>query len=188
MESSSKRSSVSLIPTRPASASKWITAFVEPPKASTVVIAFSNEELRKISRGLRSSHTISTIRRPERLAILMWLESTAGIALAPARVKPRTSATLVMVDAVPMVMQVPADRAIPSSISFHACRSILPARRSAQYLATSDPLPKICPCQLPRSMGPAGTKMAGIFMLIAPIRSAGVVLSQPPSRTHPSAG
>jgi hypothetical protein len=37
-------------------------------------------------------------------------------------------------------------------------------------------------------MGPAGTKMLGRFMLMAPIKSAGVVLSQPPISTAPSAG
>ena len=39
-----------------------------------------------------------------------------------------------MVDAIPMVMQVPAERAIPSSICVQACTSMLPARRSDQYL------------------------------------------------------
>ena len=42
--------------------------------------------------------------------------------------------------------------------------------------------------QLPRSIGPAGRKIAGRFMLIAPISSAGVVLSQPPISTTPSIG
>jgi hypothetical protein len=37
-------------------------------------------------------------------------------------------------------------------------------------------------------MGPAGTKIAGMFALAAPIISAGVVLSQPPIRTAPSKG
>ena len=36
--------------------------------------------------------------------------------------------------------------------------------------------------------GRAGMKIAGRFMLIAPISSAGVVLSQPPISTQPSAG
>ena len=50
------------------------------------------------------------------------------------------------------------------------------------------PLPSTSPRQLPRSIGPAGTKMAGRSALIAPISSAGVVLSQPPSSTTPSTG
>ena len=64
----------------------------------------------------------------------------------------------------------------------------MPAQRSAQNFQMSVPLPSGCPFQLPRSIGPAGRKMAGRFMLIAPISSPGVVLSQPPIRTAPSTG
>src|SRR5579864_3683694 len=134
-----------------------MTALVEPASASTAVIALSNEEAFRMSLGLRSSQTISTIRRPERFAILGWFESTAGIELAPGREKPSVSAMLVIVEAVPIVMQVPGERAIPFSISCQAFRSMLPALRSDQYFITSEPLPRTWPCQLPRSMGPAGT-------------------------------
>ena len=37
-------------------------------------------------------------------------------------------------------------------------------------------------------IGPAGTKMVGRFIASAPMMSAGVVLSQPPISTQPSAG
>ena len=87
-----------------------------------------------------------------------------------------------------MVMQVPKERAIPSSISRHVHSSIVPARRSAQYFQTSVPDPSGCPRQLPRNIGPAGTKMNGRFALVAPMTIAGTVLSQPPSRMAPSAG
>src|SRR2546430_14302335 len=103
LENWSKRSSAILIPALPAKASMWITAFVDPPRANTAAMALLKEASRKISRGFKFSHTISTMRRPERLAILAWLESTAGIALAPGRDRKSTSATLVMVEAVPMV-------------------------------------------------------------------------------------
>src|SRR5882762_12037109 len=87
LENWSNRSSARWIPARPDNASKWITALVEPPRANTAAIALLKEASRKISRGFKSSHTSSTMRRPERLAILAWLESTAGIALAPGREK-----------------------------------------------------------------------------------------------------
>ena len=87
-----------------------------------------------------------------------------------------------------MVMQWPGDRAIPSSISAHCASLTLPARFSAQYFHTSEPLPSGWSRQLPRSIGPAGMKIAGRFMLIAPISNAGVVLSQPPINTAPSTG
>jgi hypothetical protein len=44
------------------------------------------------------------------------------------------------------------------------------------------------PWKLPRSIGPAGRKTAGMFMLVAPSSSPGVVLSQPPISTAPSTG
>ena len=39
-----------------------------------------------------------------------------------------------------------------------------------------------------RSIGPAGMKMVGRFIANAPMMRAGVVLSQPPISTQPSAG
>src|SRR5437667_12417423 len=98
----------------------WITAFVDPPRANTAAMALLKEASRNISRGFKSSHTISTMRRPERLAILAWLESTAGIALAPRRDKPSTSATLVRGEAAPMLVQVPAEAEMPPSLLFQA--------------------------------------------------------------------
>jgi hypothetical protein len=62
----------------------------------------------------------------------------------------------IMVAAVPMTMQVPKERAMPPSISFHSSVVILPARFSVQYFHTSEPEPRYSPFQLPRSMGPAG--------------------------------
>jgi hypothetical protein len=85
-------------------------------------------------------------------------------------------------------MQWPGERAMPFSISSHASSDRLPARFSAQYFQTSEPEPRNWPRQSPRSIGPAGRNAAGRFMLIAPISSAGVVLSQPPISTAPSAG
>ena len=81
-----------------------------------------------------------------------------------------------MVAAVPMVMQVPNERAMPPSISFHCSSVILPARFSSQYFQVSEPEPSTWPCQLPRNIE------------IAPINRPGVVLSQPPNKTAPSIG
>ena len=65
---------------------------------------------------------------------------------------------------------------------------IVPARSSSQYFQLSEPEPRVFPPQLPRSIGPAGRKMLGKFMLVAPSSSPGVVLSQPPISTAPSIG
>ena len=48
--------------------------------------------------------------------------------------------------------------------------------------------PSSSPFQFPLSCGPPVTKIAGMSALAAPISNAGVVLSQPPSKTTPSSG
>ena len=70
-------------------------------------------------------------------------ESAAGIDDAPGSIMPSASAAAAIVDAVPIVMQVPNERAMPSSISRHAHSSSVPARRSAQYFHTSVPEPSV---------------------------------------------
>ena len=50
----------------------------------------------------------------------LWLESAAGIEEAPVSVMPSASTAAVIVDAVPIVMQWPCERAIPSSSSRQA--------------------------------------------------------------------
>ena len=60
---------------------------------------------------------MSTMRFPVRVAITAWRESAAGIEAAPGNVMPSASAALVMVEAVPIVMQWPGERAMPCSIS-----------------------------------------------------------------------
>jgi hypothetical protein len=131
-------------------------ALVDPPSAINTVMAFSNDPRVRMSRGFRSSHTISTMRLPEAVASRPWLESTAGTAEPPGSVSPRVSVMAVMVDAVPITMQVPGERAMPPSISFQSASVMLPARSSAQYFQASLPLPRVSPRQFPRSIGPAG--------------------------------
>ena len=176
------------MPARRAIATRCTTALVDPPRASTATIALSMLAGVTMSVGFKSSQTMSTMRRPVSLAILEWRESAAGIDAAPGSVNPSASVAEVIVDAVPIVMQWPGERAMLPSISCHVSSVMVPARNSAQYFQVSDPLPSVPPCQSPRSIGPPGMKIAGRFMLIAPITSAGVVLSHPPISTHPSAG
>jgi hypothetical protein len=101
----SKRARSSEKPARRAMAIRCTTELLEPLSASTVTTALSNDALLSTSLGLRSSHTISTMRRPVSDAICAWRESAAGIDEKPGSTKPSTSAALVMVDAVPIVMQ-----------------------------------------------------------------------------------
>ena len=82
-------------------------ALVEQPIAIATVMALSNASRVRIFAGVRSSQTISTMRRPDSAAMRMWLASAAGIDEAPGSVMPSASAIAIMVAAVPMVMQVP---------------------------------------------------------------------------------
>jgi hypothetical protein len=141
-----------------------------------------------MSDGFRSFHTMSTISLPVSVAIAAWRESGAGMDEAPGSVKPNASTAPVRVEAVPMVMQCPAERAMPCSTPCQSSSVMLPARSSAQYFQLSLPDPSTAPPQSPRSIGPAGMKTVGKSIENAPISRAGVVLSQPPIRTQPSAG
>ena len=101
----SKASMSSLRPARRASAIRCTTALVEPPIARTADTALWIESAVIRSDGFRSSQTMSTMRFPVRVAITAWRESAAGIEAAPGNVMPSASAALVMVEAVPIVMQ-----------------------------------------------------------------------------------
>ena len=93
-----------------------------------------------------------------------------------------------MVDAVPMVLQVPAERDMPPSAARKSSRLMVPALTCSLSCHTTVPEPMSWPLCLPLSIGPPVTTMAGTSQLAAPISSAGVVLSQPVSNTTPSMG
>ena len=87
-----------------------------------------------------------------------------------------------------MVMQCPAERCMQDSASVNSCWVILPALRSSLKRQTSVPEPISLPRNLPFSIGPPETTMAGTSQLAAPMMSDGVVLSQPHISTTPSMG
>ncbi len=74
------------------------------------------------------------------------------------------------------------------SASWNSSTVILPARTSSDMDQMLVPEPMSVPRYLPVSIGPPETAMAGMSTLAVPIRSEGVVLSQPTSRTTPSSG
>ncbi len=61
-----------------------------------------------------------------------------------------------MVAAVPMVMQVPGERAMVSSMSCQSRSVMRPARSSSQYFQVSEPEPSVWSRQWLFSIGPAG--------------------------------
>ena len=115
--SRSQSSSVRSTPMRPAIASRWTTALVDPPIAPLTMIAFSKDWRVRIFDIRRSSRTISTMRRPAIRASTLRRESTAGIAALVGRPIPSASTIDAIVDAVPMVMQWPAERDMQLSAS-----------------------------------------------------------------------
>ena len=101
---------------------------------------------------------------------------------------PSASAMQAIVDAVPIVMQWPQDRAMPLSAASASSWVIRPATSSASNRHTWVPEPTSPPRNLPFSMGPPVTMIAGRSVLAAAMSIAGVVLSQPDSSTTPSSG
>src|SRR5579864_1398320 len=116
-------------------------AFVEPLIAMSTAMALWKASAVRMSRGFKSSQTMSTMRLPQSSDMRTWLESGAGMDDAPESVMPSASASDAIVDAVPMVIQKPGDRAMQASMSFHSCSLMLPAQRSVQYFQRSVPLP-----------------------------------------------
>ena len=104
----SKRSSVSGTPTRPASASRWTTAFVLPPSAIRSVIALSNASRGEDLRGAEPLARKLDRTRAGRLAPRGRAQrSSAGIDAVPGRHIPSASTIDVIVDAVPISLQWP---------------------------------------------------------------------------------
>ena len=131
---------------------------------------------------------MATMRRPVSWAITRRRLSTAGIAAQPGRLMPNASAIEFIVDAVPMTMQWPAERDMEASASMKSASVISPALTSSANRQTSVPEPMSWPRNLPFSIGPPESTIAGTSHEAAPIKSAGVVLSQPVISTTPSTG
>ena len=84
-----------------------------------------------------------------------------------------------MVEAVPMVLQWPADGAEARAVSKNSSSSIWPAARRRRLFQIAVPEPTSSPSKYPSSMGPPESTMAGMSTVEAAMIAAGVVLSQP---------
>ena len=143
--SASRSSSVRSTPARRAMAMRCTTALVEQPVAIATIAALRTAAGVTTRSGVSSSHTMSTMRRPQGADMRWWPESGAGIEEAPGSVSPIASTMAVMVEAVPMVMQVPTERAMPPWTPRHSSSVMLPARRSSQHFQASEPEPSTRP-------------------------------------------
>src|SRR4051812_1416969 len=110
------------------------------------------------------------------------------MAALPGSETPSASTMLAIVDAVPIVMQCPFERCMQDSAAVNSSCDILPARTSSDICHTPVPEPSCLPRNCPDSIGPPDRPMVGRLQLAAPIKSDGVVLSQPMSNTTPSSG
>ena len=98
------------MPARPAIAARWISALVEPLVACSTTEALRSAAALRISRGRGPpARAIATARSPVASASRMRSAETDGAEAAPGSMKPRVSASVAMVSAVPITMQVPAD-------------------------------------------------------------------------------
>src|SRR5271163_142387 len=122
-----------------------MAALVDPPKAMYATTPLRKAALLAILPMRRSSLTIWTMREPQAEAMRTCPESAAGIDDAPVSVSPIASMIEVMVEAVPMVLQVPMVRVILDSSSIQSCSEILPARYSSQYFLVCVPAPVFTP-------------------------------------------
>src|SRR5262245_52551884 len=90
---------------------RLIGALVEPPSAEFTRIALRKAVRVRMSEGLRSACTISTICRPVRQAHSCRSRYGAGIAALPGSDSPSASVSEFIVVAVPIVLQKPVDGA-----------------------------------------------------------------------------
>ena len=85
------------------------------------------------------------MRRPASWEVEYLRASTAGIAALPGNCTPSASVTHAIVDAVPMVIQLPLERAEQLSIAKNSSIVIFPARSSSLYFHTAVPEPRVFP-------------------------------------------
>ena len=107
-------------------ASRCSTALVEPPKAMTTAMAFSNASLVRICRAVMPWRSISTTAIPLRRAKPSRRRSTAGGAADPGSDMPSASAAEAIVLAVYMPPQAPSPGQMAFSISVTCSRVIRP--------------------------------------------------------------
>src|ERR687886_2266465 len=110
------------------------------------------------------------------------------MAAQPGSDRPSTSATEFMVEAVPMVLQWPADGADASAVSKNCSSSIWPAASRRLLFQMAIPEPTSSPSNQPSSIGPPESTIEGMFTVEAAMIEEGVVLSQPVVSTTASKG
>ncbi len=173
-----------------AMASRCSTALVDPPKAMTTAMAFSNASLVMIWRAVIPRRSISTTASPDLRANPSRRRSVAGGAAEPGIDIPIASATDAMVFAVYMPPQAPSPGQMARSMASTSARDILPAAHAptaskASMIVTvlSEPSDILA---IPGRIEPAYRNTEARSSRAAAISIPGSDLSHPASRTDPS--
>ena len=163
---------------------------VEPPKAMTTAMAFSNASLVMIWRAVIPRRSSSTTASPDLRANPSRRRSVAGGAAEPGIDIPIASATDAMVLAVYMPPQAPSPGQMARSMASTSARDILPAAQAptaskASMIVTvfSEPSESLA---MPGRIDPAYRNTEARSSRAAAISIPGSDLSQPASRTDPS--
>ena len=122
-----KSSRCSSTPASLAIASRWSTAFVEPPTADVRAMAFSNAGLVMIIRGVMPSSSMRTTAAPAALASAWRRASIAGGDAEPGRLMPIASPIELIVLAVNIPPQAPSPGQARRSISSRSSSLNVPA-------------------------------------------------------------
>ena len=123
----SKSSIVKSMPKSRAIATRWSTAFVEPPVAATDATAFSKDSFVTSDRGVTSSRTSCTARRPSSYAASSFARCIAGMPLVPKGESPRKSRIVDIVLAVNCPPHAPAPGHATDSSSCSSASVSFPA-------------------------------------------------------------
>ena len=178
-----------MTPRRPAIAIRWITALVEPPMAALVRMAFSNACAREYLRNgeIFLHHVDDAPARHAREHVAARIDRGIG---GVARHADRPATRPCWPSSMPCPSSCSGRASGACTIRPRGIRRASSCRRARPPTSTTMlvPEPMSVPRYLPDSIGPPETAMVGRSTLAAPIRSAGVVLSQPTSSTTPSSG
>ena len=180
-----KSSRLSMTPASEAMASRCSTALVDPPRALTTAMAFSNASRVRMSLGRISLRSRFSTATP-----LAWAKSSRRLSGAggdddPGSAMPRASATAAMVLAVNMPAHDPSLGQAPHSISLSSASSMSPAA-CAPTASNTLTMSVASPLWSPGRMLPPYTNTLGRLSRADAMSMPGRLLSQPAKVTRAS--
>ena len=169
-ETEPKSRSGRMRPRRPATAHRWMIAFVEPPTAASTVIALAKPAGAIKTEGRTDERTMDTIRCPAASASSDCRGSPEASTADPGSASPSVSAMIAIVDAVPIVLHAPRPWPRQFSSLAHAASSSAPPRRESYSRHKAVPLPSGEPSNKAGTRNPPVTTSPGMSALASAIR------------------